>query len=265
MERRQQMNRPSSFAIHQPCFHLPVLGGTIERRMLVNFRCESAGLARLLPLPFRPKLVNGWGMAGICLIRLSGIHPTFLPALCGLTSENAAHRIAVEWDEDGATREGVFVPRRDTNALLNRLVGGKIFPGIHHTAKFEVSETENRFKLEMQSEDGKTFVRVLARVSDKLPEDSVFNSFAEASEFFRGGSIGWSACTAGNEFDGLELRCREWRMETLAVEQVESSFFENAELFPAGSAKFDSAFLMRGIAHEWHARGRLTNFEKTIL
>jgi hypothetical protein len=259
------MNGTSSFEIHQPRFHLPVVGGSIERRMLVNFRCEPDVLARILPPPFRPKLVNGRGMAGICLIRLGGIRPAFLPALCGLTSENAAHRIAVEWDEDRATREGVFVPRRDTNALLNRLAGGKIFPGVHHAAKFMVSETENRFKLEMESHDGEAFVRVSARVTDKLPDDSVFGSLAEASEFFRGGALGWSARKATSEFDGLELRCREWRMESLAVEQVESSFFENTELFPAGSAKFDSAFLMRGIAHEWHARGRLTNFGKTIL
>lgn len=259
------MNDANSFTVHQPRFHVPVVGGTIERRMLVNFRCESAVFARLLPPPFRPKLANGWGIAGICLIRLGGIHPAFLPALCGLTSENAAHRIAVEWDGDGKTREGVFIPRRDTNALLNRLVGGKIFPGIHHAAKFEVNETENRFKLEMQSDDGKAFVRVSARVTDGLPDGSVFNSLAEASEFFRGGALGWSARAANNEFDGLELQCCEWRMESLAVEKVESSFFENAEFFPPGSAEFDSAFLVRGIAHEWHARGRLTTFENTIL
>ena len=258
------MNGTSSFEIHQPRFHLPVVGGTIERRMLVNFRCEPAVLARLLPPPFRPKLVNGWGLAGICLIRLGGIHPAFLPALCGLTSENAAHRIAVEWDEAGVTREGVFIPRRDTNARLNRLAGGKIFPGVHHAAKFQVNETENHFKLEMHSDDGGAFVRVSARVTDKLPDGSVFNSLAEASEFFRGGALGWSARTADNEFDGLELRCCEWRMEALAVEQVESSFFDNAKSFPPGSVNFDSAFLMRGIAHEWHARGRLTTFERAI-
>jgi uncharacterized protein DUF2071 len=259
------MNGANSFTIRQPRFHLPVISGIIERRMLVNFRCNPAVLAQLLPPQFRPKLVNGWGMAGICLIRLGGIHPAFLPALCGLTSENAAHRIAVEWDEDGTTREGVFVPRRDTNALLNRLVGGKIFPGIHHAAKFEVSETENRFKLKMQSEDGEAFVRVSARVTDGLPDGSVFNSLPEASEFFRGGALGWSARVADNEFDGLELECREWRMEALEVEKVESSFFENAEFFPPGSVEFDSAFLMRGIAHEWHACGRLTIFENTTL
>jgi Uncharacterized conserved protein (COG2071) len=259
------MNGTSLFAIHQPCFQLPVLSGIIERRILVNFHCKAAVLAQLLPPPFRPKTVNGWGMAGICLIRLGEIHPTILPALCGLTSENAAHRIAVEWDEDGAMREGVFIPRRDTNSLLNRLIGGKIFPGIHHAAKFEVDEAESRFKLEMQSEDGEAFVRVSARVADGLPDGSVFNSLAEASEFFCGGALGWSARSKSDEFDGIELQCREWRMESLAVEKIESSFFGNTALFPSGSAIFDSAFLMRGIAHEWHARGRLTMFENTIL
>lgn len=259
------MNNANSFTIHQPLFHLPVVSGIIERRMLVNFRCEPDMLARLLPPPFRPKLVSGWGMAGICLIRLGGIRPAFLPAFGGLTSENAAHRIAVEWDEDGATREGVFIPRRDTNASLNRLVGGKVFPGIHHAAKFEINETENHFKLEMQSEDGEAFVRVAARVIDGMPGGSVFNSLAEASDFFHGGALGWSARPMHGEFDGLELVCREWRMEPLAVEHVASSLFGNTELFPSGSAKFDSAFLMRGIAHEWQARGRLIVSERTTI
>ncbi len=253
------MNGTSSFAIHQPCFQLPVLSGIIERRILVNFRCKAAVLAQLLPPPFRAKLVNGWGMAGICLIRLGGIHPAFLPALCGLKSENAAHRIAVEWDEDGATREGVFVPRRDTNALLNRLVGGKIFPGIHHAANFEVNETENHFKLEMQSEDGETFVRVSARVADEFAGRIGFQFASRSVGVFsrrRAGMVCASA-QADNEFDGLELQCREWRMESLAVEKVESSFFENAEFFSARSRQnLTARFLcVASRTNGTHARG----------
>jgi hypothetical protein len=258
------MNATNEFAIRQPRFHLPAVRGTIERRILVNFHCEPAALARLLPPPFRPKLVKGWGMAGICLIRLSGIGPSFLSVPGGFASENAAHRIAVEWDENGAPREGVFIPRRDTNALLNQLIGGRIFPGRHHAAKFEVEETDERFNLKMYGEDGATFVRVSAHTANKLPNDSIFGSLAEASKFFRGGALGWSSRPASGEFDGLELCCHEWRMEPLAVEQVESSFFKNPGLFPPGAAKFDSAFLMRNIAHEWRARGRLTTFERAM-
>src|SRR5262245_30581008 len=156
------MNAAPAIRVTRPPLQMPAVRGVIERRMLVNFRCNPEVLARILPAPFRAKLVHGWGMAGICLIRLAGIHPAFLPALGGLTSENAAHRIAVEWDDDGETREGVFIPRRDTNSVLNRLAGGKIFPGVHHAAEFRVWETGERFKLEMRSGDGAAFVRLLA-------------------------------------------------------------------------------------------------------
>jgi hypothetical protein len=245
------------FRIVPQRLHLPAMRGIIERRILVNFRCDPATLERRLPKPFRPKLIHGWGMAGICLIRLRQIRPAFLPMPGGLTSENAAHRMAVEWEESGKRKEGVFIPRRDTNSLLNRLAGGRLFPGVHHAAEFRVWETGSRFKLEMRSADRETFVRVAARVADTLPSGSVFKSLAEASEFFQAGALGWSSRPESSECDGMELRSDSWRLEPLLVERVESSFFSNTDWFPPGSAEFDSAFLMREIEHEWHARGRL--------
>jgi hypothetical protein len=223
----------------------------------VNYRCRPDVLQKIVPPPFRPKLVNGWGMAGICLIRLGGIRPVFLPAIGGLTSENAAHRIAVEWDEPGRTREGVFIPRRDTDALLNRLAGGRIFPGVHHAATFDVIETSHHFKLDMRSHDKTTSVRVHAHITNSLPTHSVFRSLEEASEFFRRGSLGWSSRSEKNTFDGLELSSQKWLIEPMAIDHVASSFFESPKFFPADSAIFDSAFLMRDIPHQWHALGKL--------
>ena len=49
---------------------IPVIAGVIDRRILANWRCDPAALARLLPAPFRPNLANGYGVAGVCLIRL---------------------------------------------------------------------------------------------------------------------------------------------------------------------------------------------------
>jgi hypothetical protein len=111
--------------------------------------------------------------------------------------------------------------------------------------------------LEMRSNDQETFVRVHGRVTNSLPANSVFRSLDEASEFFRRGSLGWSSRAEEKTFDGLELSSQEWLMEPLGIERVASSFFENPKLFPSGSAIFDSAFLMRNIPHEWHARGKL--------
>src|SRR4051812_19787099 len=111
---------------------IPVLRGVIDRRVLVNFRVDPRALARVLPKPFRPQLVRGYAIAGICLIRLREVRPRCVPRALGITSENAAHRIAVEWDEAGATRSGVFIPRRDSSSPWNVLAGATIFPGLHH-------------------------------------------------------------------------------------------------------------------------------------
>ena len=181
---------PSTFRIVAPRLQLPIIRGVIDRRILVNFRCDADTLARLVPPPFRPKLVHGFGMAGICLIRLQRVGPRWLPGLFGLASENAAHRIAVEWDEADTVREGVFIPRRDTSSRLNELAGGRFFPGVHHHANFKVWECPHRFKVELNSDDGRTHVRVAGRVAESWPGNSVFTSLKEASQFFRAGSLG---------------------------------------------------------------------------
>ena len=135
---------------------LPLVRGVIRRRILVNFRVDADAIERALPSRFRPKLHDGHAIAGICLIRLEQIRPRFVPPLLGLSSENAAHRIAVVWEnEAGAAGEGVFIPRRDTDSLLNRVAGGRLFPGEHHAARFAVRETAERIDLDMSSDDGR--------------------------------------------------------------------------------------------------------------
>ncbi len=139
---------------------IPIIRGLIDRRILVNYRVDPDVLARILPPPFQPKRVRDKGIAGICLIRLRGIRPQFLPAILGIRSENAAHRIAVQWTQDGVLREGVYIPRRDTSSLFNTLVGGRLFPGVHHHARFQVQEDEYKFRVRMDSDDGQAHVLV---------------------------------------------------------------------------------------------------------
>jgi hypothetical protein len=236
---------------------IPVIRGVIDRRILVNYRVDPQVLAPLLPKPFRPKLHRGQGMVGICLIRLRGVRPRFWPAWLGISSENAAHRTAVEWEEGGVTKEGVYVRRRDTSSWLNALAGGRLFPGIHHRAKFTVQETETHFEVALRSSDGVTNMAVVADLAPKLPASSIFSSLAEASAFFQAGSLGYSATPDPTKFQGLELQCQQWQVDPLAVQSVQSSFFDDRSLFPDGSIQFDCALLMRGIAHEWHGQADL--------
>lgn len=234
--------------------YIPTVEGTIDRRLLVNYRVDPRYLQKLLPAPFRPKIVRGMGIAGICLIRLKQIRPRTLPAMVGLSSENAAHRIAVEWEENGEYREGVYIPRRDTSSPLNILIGGRLFPGVHHHAHFQASEDGNTFWLQLNSDDGETRVAVEARLAPKLPENSIFTSLEEASTFFERGALGYSVTKETGKLDVLELRCLNWRVEPLQVINVQSSFFEDQQQFPAGSAELDCALLMRAIRHTWYVR-----------
>ena len=236
---------------------IPVMRGVIDRRILVNYHVDPGVLAPLLPAPFRPKIVAGLALVGICLIRLKQVRPRFVPAFLGIASENAAHRSAVEWDDHGTPREGVYVRRRDTNSRLNSWVGGRLFPGIHHQAAFTVSETADHFSVALNSDDGVTSMSVRGRRTAHLPSASVFGTLAEASAFYQAGSLGYSATDEPTRFQGLELRCQGWHVEPLEVEEVRSSFFDDPALFPPGSIAFDCALLMRGIEHEWHGKADL--------
>ena len=230
----------------------PTMHGTIDRRMLLNFRVQPDVIRKRLPPYFQPKIVKGWAVAGVCLIRLKDIRPNGFPLPCGITSENAAHRIAVEWSENGQLREGVFIPRRDTSSALQALVGGRIFPGLHHLANFDTVEDKNNFQLKMNSRDGLAFVQLKARRARTIPPASIFASLAEASDFFARGSVGYSATHDPYCCDGIELLTSRWHVEPLDVQFVRSSFFDDPDQFPPGTIHFDCALLMRNIEHEWH-------------
>lgn len=238
-----------------------VIRGTIDRRLLINFAVDPDVAAQVLPQPFRPKVVHGHAVAGICLIRLTDLRPRRLPASLGVTSENAAHRFAVIWDDGDGEREGVFIPRRDTSSVLNTVVGGRLFPGVHHRASFSVEEEGPRYRVGFRSADGGGSVLVSGRLSDALPEDSVFPSLEEVSTFFERGSIGYSATRDPRRFDGLELRTQSWKVRPFEVDEVHSSFFEDPSLFPPGTTRFDNALVMTGVDHEWHPAAHLATSE----
>jgi hypothetical protein len=230
---------------------LPWLAGTVQRRLLVNYRVDPAVAASLLPAPFRPQLVNGFAVAGICLIRLGSMRPAGVPAWLGVTSENAAHRVAVEWDTADGLRTGVYIPRRDSNSLVNVAVGGRIYPGALHLARFEVEEAEQDLHVAFDARDGSVAVTLDVQVTTELTGSRLFADTASASAFFEQGSVGFSATDDPSRFDGLALHTTAWKVDPGLAIRAESSFFADRTAFPEGSAELDCVLVMRQIPVRW--------------
>jgi hypothetical protein len=231
---------------------VPTMASRIERRLLVNYRVDPEPVRALLPPPFRPRLVAGQAVAGICLIRLGRLRPAGLPGRAGLRTENAAHRIAVEWDTPEGLRTGVYIPRRDTGARSTALAGGRLFPGYHHLARFSVREVDDSLSVAFTAADA-TRVAVDVEVAPAWPGSALFGSLAAASEFFREGAAGYSTARDPRSLDGLELATDSWLIEPAVVRSAESSWFDDPARFPPGTAVLDTALVMRDLPARWRS------------
>jgi uncharacterized protein YqjF (DUF2071 family) len=228
----------------------------MERRILVNYRIDPGTMAGLLPSPFRPTLVGGQALAGICLLRLGAVRPAGLPRVLGLTMEGAAHRVAVTWDTADGPAQGVYIPRRDTSSRLATLAGGRAFPGWHHRARFDVEEAAGRYRIGVTSRDGRIRLTVAAHADPSAEVDlsgSVFGDLGTASEFFRSAPAGYATTPTDGMFDGVELETGAWAMSPVHLDDVSSSFFDDSRAFPPRTAVLDSAFLMEGLPTRWRA------------
>jgi uncharacterized protein YqjF (DUF2071 family) len=240
---------------------LPAIAADVERRILLSYRADPGVVARLLPAPFTPQIVNGYAVVGICLLRLGHVRPRGVPSRVGLRSENGAHRLAVCWTENGREHTGVYIPRRDSASGVNVATGGRLFPGRYEPAVFTVQETATDLAVAFRSHDGQMTVDVAVSIVDELAPSVLFANLAEASAFFREGAVGYSPARAG-AMTGMELRTNAWGIEPATVRHAGSSFFDDTAIFPAGSISIDSALVMRNIPIEFHGVRRLESSER---
>lgn len=213
----------------------------LRRRLLISYRVDPDVAASLLPEGFRPQLVDGSALAGVCVLGLEAIRPRWFAPRWGLRSENAAHRIAVEWDGPEGTEQGVFIFERHSSAWHPVLFGGRLFPGVHHRARFTTREGSGRYALTMDA--GAHSIAADVEVGGEWTS-SFFDSVDEASEFYRAGRIGWSYRHDGREVEPVALASDEWAVEGARLHSLRSSFFD---ALPEGAAVFDSVVVMRDL------------------
>ncbi|MCU1471494.1 MAG: hypothetical protein JWQ39_2643 [Glaciihabitans sp.] len=221
------------------------LRAQVRRRLLISYRVDPAVAQSLIPEQFRPQIVDGSAVAGVCMIGLQSVRPGWLRPRVGFRTENVAHRIAVEWDENGKTRSGVYIVERHSSALLPVLAGGRLFPGVQKRARFELDETESRFRVSMSAPG--TRVSVDVQLGGEWTS-SLFPSVEAASAFHEQGAVGWSPRRNGLGVEPLELTSKEWVVEPGQVVSLRSSYFD---ALPDGAAVLDSVLIMRDLPFFW--------------
>lgn len=230
----------------------PALEGIIARRILLNFRADARTVQKLVPSPLIVEEYMGFAVVGICLIRLEHLRPKGVPSALGISSENMAHRVAIRYPVGNEMKPGVFIWRRETDRKMVELLGGRLFPGAHGGAKFDVIDEPNFLQMTVSTTNKDADVRLIARCTSQWPENSLFPGLRDASDFFQRGDCGFSCSLRGDSVEGLQLRTLRWEMGPLEIKEQNCTFYNDSSRFSTGSVVFDSALLMRGLPHEWH-------------
>jgi hypothetical protein len=244
---------------------LPVLNGIIDRRILINYRVRPDVVQALLPSHLEPLVVNGYASAGVCLLRLKNIGIRYSPPWLRIASENAAHRFLVRFRGGKEKSNAVYIPRRDTDSMLNVVLAGKLLSWPHFPATFAVEEAKGSYSVKMQSKDGHASLDIKAQITDSFPGDSMFASIDHASCCFEGCSAGISPSAHPERFKMIRLKTKTWTVSPLRILSLRSSYFEDASLFPPGSIQFDHALLMEGIEHEWRDEAHGPHLQSSLL
>ncbi|WP_246018045.1 DUF2071 domain-containing protein [Amnibacterium kyonggiense] len=224
---------------------MSTLRAQVRLRLLITYRVDPEVARSLVPEPFRPQVVDGSAVAGVCMIGLRSIRPGWLRPRIGFRSENVAHRVAVEWDERGETRSGVYILERHSSSILPVLTGGRLFPGVQRRGRVDLDETSTRFRVRMTAPG--TRVAVDVELGGAWTS-TLFPTVEAASQFYEQGSVGWSPDRHGHGAEPLQLTSPDWAVEPAHAISVRSSFFE---ALPAGSAVLDSVVAMRDLPFFW--------------
>jgi hypothetical protein len=97
-----------------------------------------------------------------------------------------------------------------------------------------------------------TRVSVDVGMAERFQSSALFTDLKDASEFFRRGSVGFSDGRDERCLDGMELDTGSWRVDPVEVRAVHSTFFDDQDRFPPGSATLDCALLMRDVSATWN-------------
>lgn len=231
----------------------PTLEGTIERRLLISYRADPDIVRTHLPTGSRHTPSRATP-SSVSASSNSASTPPACPerSASGPSTARTATPSSTPTDNPPSTSPAETPTRRSSHPPA-----GDSSPAATTEPRITATEDEHNLRVTLDSRDDLIHVTVKAHPTDQLPGDSVFADPATASAFFEHADTGYSDTTRIDCLDALILETANWSATPLAVDEVDSSYFDNSDRFPEGSITLDHGLLMRDIHHTWHPQPRL--------
>lgn len=214
---------------------IPLIGNRpVRARILLLYRVDPSVAARLLPEGMHPRLHHDQAVGLMCYTRLGSLRSRFLPNQRA-ASDHLQVRFAVE--RDGASSSWVL--QRETSSWLGRRLGEHIVRGEYGRSRFHVQESTFELELRVEGERGEA---LYLRAENCGTSPGKLVSTPHDLERYLGG------CGAVEPHDVLAPEADRidpsegFAPEPLSIFELRSSFFDNPELFPPGSATVDGAW-----------------------
>lgn len=122
---------------------------------------------------------------------------------------------------------------------------------------YRVGRDADEYRVDVSSRGGGVHVSVAAHRAATVSPGSVFADVEQASDFSRCGSVGYAATPSEGVVDGVALTAEDWTIVALHLGEVRSSFFDDVDRFPPGTAVLDSALLMLDTETRWRPQPTL--------
>lgn len=225
--------------------------GVLENTVLLNFRTDAEVLRRLLPSPFEPRLVDGYGMVGILLFTMKDLTCETTMGFPSPPSDHVLYRIAVSWKQGGRTFHGMYLLRHEVNTRLPvRQRRRGLFPVVGIPVRWHKVSDSGSIEWTLKSKT-KTKLHIKAKLSSCFSGGSVFGSLEEASDFFATERAAIAPRFQKSIFSNTHFLPLKWPVQPLFVNHLTTDVDQLQNLFPAGQIFFDSGLIWPKVPCKW--------------
>ncbi|MEM7453058.1 MAG: hypothetical protein AAF456_01770 [Planctomycetota bacterium] len=230
---------------------LPSVRARLKERFIFNFRLHPDVMQDYLPVDWlKPDEVRGHAIATFCVLDLSNITVSPLPAVAGFSSVSCAQRYAVLDSTFQPAEPAVFVADRYTNSAFGSWFTKLGFSAPHPYAKAVVSCNSGITELVIEAENGDLLCSAEFEISDN-DESAVFDVKSFAA-FISKGVKSYGPSRHGDRLTKVDLLKDDTIYQPLTLRSIKGAAVDD---WKKNGGVFDSAYRTTGGVYEWQYHG----------